>query len=377
MNPPTGDRGDHANGSPAPMIPPRPTLAAISPYVPGGRPTTGGTPLKLASNENPFGPSPRAIEAAHAAVAEMERYPDPVSRDLRERLGEHLGVHPDWILAGSGSDEILELIAHAYFDHTRRVVIPEPPFAVHRIVAQAAGSELISVPLKDHVHDLTAMAAAARPHGCVIVTNPHNPTGTIVEPDELRRFVDSVPANCLIILDEAYYEFVEPVHRLNGIELVFAHPNVIVTRTFSKAYGLAGCRVGYAIARPEILEPIHRIRPPFNVTSVSQAAATAALDDDAHLQRTINGTRQSMRILLEACERLGLRTVPSQANFVLIEERDDWAAQLAVEGVIVRPGRNLGCPGWARMSMGTPEQMLRVVELLERAVSSRPAVDPT
>lgn len=353
-------------------IRPRAALAAISSYVPGATPAGNAEDaLKLASNENPFGPSPRAIEAAQAALGDAARYPEPGARGLRVRLAERHAVDPDQILVGAGSDDVITLLARAYLEPGRGVVMAQPPYGIHRIAAQSTGAEITFVPLRDHTHDLREMAAASAPQGCVFVANPHNPTGTAVRPADLRDFVRRVPTDCMVVIDEAYHEFMARAFRATAIDLLDRHPGLVITRTFSKAYGLAGLRVGYAIASAAILEPVERIRPPFNVSSVSLEAAAAALDDMAHVEITVRETALSMRILVEGCERLGLAYVPSQANFLLVEDRDGWPAALLAEDISVRPGANLGVPGWARVSMGRTDDMRRVAGVIERAIRER------
>ena len=353
-------------------IKPRAALDAIRPYVPGATPAvTAERALKLASNENPFGPSPRALDAARIALECAERYPNGGSSLLRTRLAERHGVAPDQVLLGTGSDEIFYQLTRAYLEPGRRVVMARPPYGIHLIAAQSMGAEIVFVPLRDHTHDLEAMAAAAVPLGCVFVANPHNPTGTAVRPDDLRAFVERVPSDCMVVVDEAYYEFMDPAIRLTAIDLLDRHPGLVVTRTFSKAYGLAGLRVGYAIASATVLEPVERIRPPFNVTAISLAAAAAALDDAAHVDMTVRETAVAMSMVVDAFDRLGLGYVPSQANFVLVEERDGWPGALLAEGITVRPGETLGMPGWVRLSLGRPDDMQRVVGLIERTVRAR------
>ncbi len=340
--------------------------------MPGATPANGaGRTLKLASNENPFGPSPRAVAAAVAVMAGVDRYPEPGAPTLRARLAERHGVSPDQVLVGTGSDEVIHLLATTYLEPGRRAVMARPPYGIHRIASQAAGAELVLVPLRNHVHDLPAMAAAVAPQDAVFVANPHNPTGTVVAPAQLRAFVADLPPDCLVVVDEAYFEYVEPAVRATAIDLLGLHPGLVVTRTFSKVYGLAGLRVGYAIASAAVLEPVGRIRPPFNVSTPALAAAAAALDDPDHVAMTVRETAVSKAILVEACRRLHLDHVPSQANFVLVEDRDGWPAALAADAISVRPGASLGVPGWARVSMGRPDEMGRVVGILEATVGPR------
>ncbi len=351
----------------------RAALDAIEPYVPGAAPAgPSDRALKLASNENPFGPSPKAVAAALAVMAGVDRYPEPGAPTLRARLAERHGVGPDQVLVGTGSDEVIHLLATTYLEPGRRAVMALPPYGIHRIASQAAGAELVLVPLRDHVHDLPAMAAAAAPQGSVFVANPHNPTGTAVAPAELRAFVADLPPDCLVLIDEAYVEYVEPAMRATAIDLLGVHPGLVVTRTFSKVYGLAGLRIGYAIGSAAVLEPVGRIRPPFNVSTPALAAAAAALEDSEHVAATVRETAVAKAIVVDACQRLGLDHVPSQANFVLVEDRDGWPSALAADAITVRPGASLGVPGWARVSLGRPDEMRRVVAILEATVRPRP-----
>jgi histidinol-phosphate aminotransferase len=360
-----------------PAVRPRAAIDAIAPYVPGKAPVAGPGALKLASNENPLGPSPRALAAIAAAAADLHRYPDSGSRVLRAAIAARYEVAAEQVLVGSGSDDVIYLLASVYLEPKRTVVLADPPYGIHRIASQVSGATLRLVPLRDHVHDLGAMAAAAEPGGWVAVTNPHNPTGTAVAPDALRAFLDEVPPDCLVLLDEAYHDFVDDEHRLSGIGLLAGHSNLIVLRTFSKAYGLAGLRVGFAIADAALLEPVERVRPPFNVGTLAQAGAAAALDDWEHLERTVATNTASRRCFLEACARIGLEAVPSQANFVLVRDvdargRGGWPEALAEEGISVRPGANLRVPGWHRVTLGTPEDMARVVAIVQRTLERTP-----
>ena len=355
---------------------PRPAVAAIDAYVPGRAPAAIPGALKLASNENPFGPSGVAIEAARASLHDVNRYPEAGAGTLRAKLAARHGVTPEQVLVGSGSDEVLYLLAGTYLEPGRHAVMAAPPYGIHRISARYMGAEITLVPLVDGAHDLPAMASAAvaasasasAASGIVYVANPHNPTGTAVTAAALAALVDGGPAHWLIVVDEAYHEFMDASTRCTALDLLGRHPGLVVTRTFSKAYGLAGMRVGYAIASAELLEPVSRIRPPFNVSTPSLAAAAAALDDAAYLAQTVRDTLASRALLEAACDRLGLRRMPSQANFVLIEDRNGWPDAMAADAISVRPGANLGVPGWARISLPRPADVPRVVAILERAV---------
>jgi histidinol-phosphate aminotransferase len=282
------------------------------------------------------------------------------------RIAAVHGLSPTQVITGAGSDEIIHLICAVYLEPGRRMIVGSPPYGIHRVAGQLSGAELVRVPLVDFVHDLPAMAAATRPGDVVAVTNPHNPTGTAVSPEALRDFLVSVPGDRVVLVDEAYHEYMDDDVRVSAVSMLDLHPGLVVSRTFSKAYGLAGLRVGYGIGQPETLEPMDRVRMPANVNAIGMAAAIAALDDRAHVDRSVRLTREGRHRLAAACGRLGLEHVPSQTNFVLVRDRDGWPAALAAEGIVVRPGANLGVPGWHRVTIGTETQMDRVIGILER-----------
>lgn len=352
---------------------PRAAVAAIAPYVPGAVPPAVERALKLASNENPFGPSPLAVEAARLAVAGVNRYPEAGAGTLRAKLAKLHGVDADQILVGAGSDETLYLLANTYLEPGRHAVMADPAYGIHRISARAAGATITQIPAIDGVHDLPAMGGAARAAGApgvLYVANPHNPTGTIVTSAALEALLAAVPPDWLVVIDEAYVHFVDPGLQFTALSLLGRHPGLIVTRTFSKAYGLAGMRVGYAIGGAEVLEPVGRIRPPFNVTAPALAAAEAALDDEAYLARTVADVLAARASLGAALDRLGLRHLPSQANFLLVEDRDGWPAALAADAISVRPGANLGVPGYARITLPRAEDVDRVVDGIAGALGA-------
>ncbi len=320
---------------------------------------------KLSSNENPYGPSPLGIAAAVAALPGVNRYPAEPG-PLRERIAVAHGVSSAHVITCAGSDEVIHLVCSVYLEPGRRMILGSPPYGIHRIAGQLSGADLMRVPLVDFVHDLPAMAAAARPGDVIAVTNPHNPTGTAVTPEALRDLLVAVPRECVVLVDEAYHEYMDDDVRVSAVSMLDLHPGLVVSRTFSKAYGLAGLRVGYGIGQPETLEPMDRVRMPANVNAVGMAAAMAALDDREHVDRSVRMTREGRDRLAAACRRLGLEHVPSQTNFMLVRDRDGWPEALAAEGIVVRPGANLGVPDWHRVTIGTPDQMDRVIAILER-----------
>jgi len=357
---------------------PRPDVAALAPYVPG-RPAGEARRqygldhvTKLASNENPFGPSPRAVAAATAALTESNRYPDGAATALRERLADLYGLERANVVVGNGSDEIILLLALAYLQPGQSAVMAAPPYAIHCSAVVTAGGAPVGVALCGHAHDLDAMVAALTDDTrLVFVANPHNPTGTHLERADLRRFAARIPLAVLLVVDEAYHDYVDDGLRHTARELLDDYPNVVTLRTFSKAHGLAGLRAGYALAHPDVVGTLDRIRPPFGVNLAAQAAALAALDDTEHVRYVARENRAGRARIMEIARRHGLETVTSETNFVLIRVGDSTAAteQLMRRGVIVRPGENLGMPGWIRVSVGTREDLDRFEQALSEVTS--------
>ncbi len=357
---------------------PRPDIAALSAYVPGRsaaevRRRYGlDDVVKLASNENPFGPSPRAVAAATAALAASNRYPDGASTALRARLAAVYRLAPANVIVGNGSDEIILLLALAYLRPSETAVMAAPPYAIHRSAVVIAGGVVAGVALKDHVHDLDAMATAVGGGAkLVFVANPHNPTGTHLDREALRRFAARIPAHTLLVVDEAYHDYVDDAVRHTARDLLGDYPNVVTLRTFSKAHGLAGLRAGYALAHEDVVSTLDRIRPPFDLNIAAQAAALAALDDVAHVRHVTRENRAGRARLMVIARRHGLAMVPSETNFVLMQVGDSAALTeaLMARGVIVRPGENLGMPGWIRVSVGAREDLDRFEEAMERVDS--------
>jgi histidinol-phosphate aminotransferase len=331
--------------------------------------------VKIASNENPLGPSPKAITAIGAAAANVHRYPDGASFNLRGALADRLDLPAEQFVFGNGSSEILELLAKVYLGPEAEIVYAWPSFAMYPIVAKGMGARTVEVPLTaDHVHDLDAMAAAVTDAtGLVIVCNPNNPTGTSVSASELDAFADELPADVILVIDEAYVEYARRDDFPNALAIVRRRPNTIVLRTFSKIYGLAGMRVGYSISDPEIAGLLERSRHPFNVNLLAEIAATAALSDADHVERSRANNAIGAETLERELGKLGIRTWPTDANFMLAETGPAAYEELLQLGVIVRPMGGYDMPECVRLSIGTPEENERLIKALqsiqERAAS--------
>jgi histidinol-phosphate aminotransferase len=327
--------------------------------------------VKLASNENALGPSPLAIEAARAALSSAHRYPDGACYRLRERIAAFHGIGPNEVLPGAGSNELLDLVVRTFATPEHHVVFGEPAFIVYRIASLAGGVPFTAVPLRDHVHDLPAMAAAVTPKTRVLfVANPNNPTGTHVGRGAVERLLREVPEEVIIVMDEAYFEYADAPDYPSTLELRGLRERLVVMRTFSKAYGLAALRVGYAVAPPSIIDYMNRVRAPFNVTTPAQVAAAAALDDRAHVQNSVALNARERARVVAALEKQGLRPAPTQTNFVLVDlgrpARPVYDALLR-RGVIVRPFGNL--PTSVRVTFGLPEENDRFLGSLREVLA--------
>ncbi len=371
MNRQAAKQPERASAKAAPAASGDTIAADASPtYVKGIAPYQGGRPIeeiarqygldparivKLASNENPLGMPASARAAIEQAMQQIGRYPDGNAFELKEVLAARHGVPPEWLTLGNGSNDILELAARALCAANQSIVYSQYSFAVYALATQSLGARAIVVPARELGHDLDAMAGAIREDTRIVfVANPNNPTGTYLPKAALERFVAGVPSRVAIVLDEAYTEYLDPALRCDSIAWVRHHPNLIVSRTFSKAYGLAGLRVGFAVAQPAITDLLNRVRQPFNVNSLAQAAAIAALGDDDFLARSLALNRDGLAQLQQGFERLGLRYVPSYGNFVLVEVGDAASVNESMlrAGVIVRPVANYGLPNWLRISVG-------------------------
>ncbi len=360
------------------------SVRSINPYV-GGRPISevarefGLDPaeiVKLASNENPLGMSEAARRAMLDAAREAPRYPDNDAYALRHALAAHLGVDAAWIVLGHGSSDILEIAARALLAEGDSCVYSQYSFVVYASAVQQRGARHIVVPARDFGHDLQAMAAAIEPSTrLVYVANPNNPTGTLASPQAVEAFLRSVPERVVVVLDEAYVEYLEPGAQQASLRLLRNHPNLAVTRTFSKAYGLAGLRIGYCAVQPALADVFNRVRSAFNTSDLAQAAALAALADQDFVRRSAEVNRAGMRQLEQGIDRLGLRRVPSSGNFLLLQVGDDAAAgsrvarAMLAQGVIVRPVDNYGLGQWLRISVGTQAENQRCLAALARALA--------
>lgn len=329
--------------------------------------------IKLASNENPLGPSPAAVRAMRRAAAQMHRYPDGGAFYLVRALARKLSVTPNQVIVGCGSNEILELIGHVFLDAGSSAVMADHAFVVYRMVTEMFRARPIVVPMRNFTHDLEAMRRAiAADTRVVFIGNPNNPTGTMVTPAELDRFVGAVPEHVVTVLDEAYVELVPPGLRPEALRYVREGRKVLVLRTFSKTYGLAGVRLGYGVAPGEAIALLQRVRQPFNTTAMAQAAALAALTDAAHVRRTRRVVRDGLRCLEAGCRRLGLEFVPSVANFMLIKVGDGRRVfeALCRRGVIVRPMDGYGLPEYVRVTVGTPRENRRFLAALAEVLDT-------
>ena len=350
----------------------------ISPYV-GGKPIeelarelglAPGSIVKLASNENPRGPSPRALAAVAASAGDITRYPDGNGYALKHALAQRHAVAIEQIVLGNGSNDVLELVTQAFLRPGDDAVYSAHAFAVYPLATQARGARGVVVPARELGHDLDAMRAAITPATRVVfVANPNNPTGTWLEPAALEAFVARVPADVLIVLDEAYDEYLEPAAASRAIGWVARHPNLVVSRTFSKAYGLAALRVGYGVMDAAVADLVNRVRQPFNVNMLAQAAALAALDDTAYVDESRRLNRAGLAQLRAGMERLGITSLPSHGNFLLAQVGDAARVydSLLRQGVIVRPVANYGLPEWLRITVGLPAENERFLAALGRA----------
>ncbi|MFB5067681.1 MAG: histidinol-phosphate transaminase [Candidatus Wallacebacter cryptica] len=359
----------------------RSELDQITPYVPGKhidevkREYGVSDIIKLASNENPLGMGSKARSAILENLDSVHVYPDGSAVGLRNKLAKQLAVEPEQIIVGNGSDELIKLTAETYLMPGDEVIICEPTFSQYRFAAALMGAKIVSVPLDNYRYDLNAMAEQISEHTKIIfVCNPNNPTGTIVDTTELERFLSGVPKQILVVIDEAYYEYVRSDVYPQTIDLLQDYPNLLITRTFSKIHALAALRVGYGVADPSVINAMLKTKEPFNVNSLAQAAAAAALDDQDHLQRSIEVNELGKRYLYEQFAEMGLESIPTETNFVLVALESDADAvcrQLMARGVIIRSGASFGLPSCVRITIGTMEQNRRMMGALKEVLACR------
>jgi histidinol-phosphate aminotransferase len=356
-------------------------IAALVPYPPGKpleeleREMGVANAVKLASNENPLGPSPAAVDAVANALGNLHRYPDGRGYYLKEALAQKLGVAMDQIVLGNGSNEIIELAVRTFLRPGLEVVFSDPTFLVYAKVVQGASGTITRVPLKDFNHDLSGLASAVTDKTRLLfLDNPNNPTGTLVPADELKKFMADLPRSVILILDEAYVDFVRSGNAIDPRDVIDSDRPVIFLRTFSKAYGLAGLRVGYGLAHREIVDYLDRVRQPFNVNTLAQVGALAALEDEEFRQKTLELTWDGLAWLSRELEALGMKAYPTQTNFMMIGTNgsaDEISKALLPKGLIVRSLSSYGYPDIIRVNAGLPEENQRLIqgfkEVLEAA----------
>lgn len=351
------------------MIQTRQVVTRMKPYVPGKM----GEGVKLNQNENPLGAAPLALQAAQQALVEAFRYPHPTAATLRDRLARLWDLPADHFLIGNGSDELFRLLAEAYLEPGDAVVIPTPSFSYYRIVTELMGGTPVAVPLADGTMDLPAMAQAAREQNAklLFLCRPNNPTGGVFPEAAFRQFMGELPTQTLVVLDEAYREF-DPSD-FPSEQLVREYPNLIITRTFSKLHGLAALRLGYGVGQPAIWAPLLTIRDPFSVNAVAAAAGLGALDDQAHIQASLQLVAEGREVIYGLCKELGLSYEPSAANFVLIDlgqPAAPVAAALEERGVLVRPCASFGLPNAIRVTVGRPKENQAFADALRSVLNA-------
>lgn len=358
-----------------------PGVLALQPYQPG-KPVSElerelgiHNIVKLASNENPQGPSPRVVEVLHNAIPEITRYPDGNGYALKNLLMEKHQVGIDQITLGNGSNDVIELIARTFLGPGKKAIYSQHAFAIYPLVVQAVGAKCVKVGAADgtdgerYGHNLKAMAQQVTEEcGVVFIANPNNPTGTYCREVELTDFIESVPERVMIVVDEAYFEYVEKNDYPDALKLLDRHPNLIVTRTFSKAYGLAGLRLGYGVSLPEIANLLNRVRQPFNVNSMALVAAEAALSDQSYIDRSREMNSKGLKQLMNGLESIGIGYIPSAGNFICIDCKQDafpLYQKLLRQGVIVRAIANYELPQHLRVTVGTEQENIRFLKALE------------
>jgi histidinol-phosphate aminotransferase len=348
-----------------------PQLSSITPY-PAGKPISElerelglKNIIKMASNENPFGPSPEAIKALTQELANIFRYPDGNCYELKRKLSLKFHLKSENFIIGNGSNEIIELLIRAFVRPGEEVIMADPSFIVYRTATIVVGGKPVFIKLKNFSYNLeTMLNAINKKTRMVIIDNPNNPTGIIVKKQELDAFVKNLPENVILVLDEAYREFVQDSDYPGELDYIGNGKPVVVLRTFSKAYGLAGLRIGYGITDECITDYLNRLRQPFNVNFAAQIAAVAALDDNEHIRKTVENNRDGMNFIIKSMTEIGLRCVPSQSNFILVElpvDAEVMYKEMLKRGIILRSMKGYGLPDYIRITIGLPEDNKRVV----------------
>ncbi|MGY4691524.1 histidinol-phosphate transaminase [Salibacterium sp. K-3] len=362
------------------MVKPREQMAEVAMYSPGKpveelqRELGLSRVIKMASNENPYGSSPKARDAMVEEMKHIHFYPEVTAPVLADALSKHLEVPSDRFIFGNGSDEIIRMLTRTYVNPGEEVVMAEVTFPRYRTNVLIEGGVPVSVPMEKGTHDLEGMKTALNERTkMVFVCNPNNPTGTIVGEQELLRFLESIPSDVLVVLDEAYYEYVHSDDYLESLEYLDQYPNLVILRTFSKVYGMASVRVGYGITQPEIVQELLKGKEPFNVNRLAQAGAVAALEDSEFLEHTLEKNKEGRIYLEDAFKRLGLSSFPTHTNFIMVDVKQDAAAvheSLLKQGVIIRPGHVMGYPTMLRVTIGTEEENEQFIHALEKTLEA-------
>ncbi len=353
-------------------------ILSINPYSPGKpleeleREYGISDPIKLASNENPLGPSPMAVEAIKCSLDKLNRYPDGSGHDLINKISEKLKIKPDNIVLGNGSDEIIGMLTRALLKRGDEVVLPWPSFLMYDIMVRSVGAVPVYVSLKSLSIDLSNIQSRITQRTrMVFLCNPNNPTGTIFSKKDFESFLESIP-EVIVVVDEAYIEFVQDKYCARGVDFLETGKGVVTLRTFSKAYGLAGIRVGFGVMSEEIAGVLNRIRPPFNVNSLAQVGAMAALEDEAFLNKTLNLVHEELGFLCNSLDKLGIKYFPTQANFFLIDVKknaDEVFESMLREGVIVRSMTSYGYPEYIRINVGLHDENVRFIKAIDKVIS--------
>ncbi|CFX69669.1 Pyridoxal phosphate-dependent transferase [Syntrophomonas zehnderi OL-4] len=353
-------------------------IFTLKPYIPGKpieevKRELGLTDvIKLASNENPLGSSPKAMAAVKASISDLHLYPDANCHDLKKKLASVYGMPEKSILIGNGSDELFRLLAETFLESRDQVIFAQPTFSEYEFVSRIMGAECIQIPLKDYTHDLSAIINAISIKTKIIfICNPNNPTGTIVNSRQINEFMEQVPDDILVVFDEAYQEYVESPQYASGLQFVREGRNVLVSRTFSKIYGLAALRIGYALTTPAIAQAVERVAEPFNVNMLAQVAALAALDDTEFIDKSLQNNRLGKEYLYKELTRLEIEYIPTETNFIFLDTGHNCQGvfkNLLQQGIIVRAGDSFGCPNYIRVTIGIPEQNRRFIRSLQKVL---------